>query len=150
MKIRWLVATVVYAVACAGALFVPWIEGLEGGDERIRSEGDLLRGMIAVADVLDAVRLCWMIPVLTATAVLWASARRSIRPAHTELSIALAVAAIAYPFVSFPETRGLSTWVQSSAAAFVVVFSGVLGWRAFSLQRKELDLAEVRPLIRDS
>ena len=124
VKFHWFVATAAYAAACAAAA------GL--GPDRI-----LLRRFVSGGDLLDALRLLWMIPILAATAAVWASARRGIRPAHAELSAALALGALAFPFVSFPEPAGLPRFIQSSAAAFVLVFAAVLGNRAFALRHPE-------------
>ena len=124
MKFRWLAAAVAYGTACTAAA------GL--GPDR-----QLLRGFVAGGELLDAVRLLWMLPILAAAAAVWASARRGIRPAHAELSAALALGALAYPFASFPDPAALSRWVNSSAAGFVLVFAAVLGSRALALERVE-------------
>jgi hypothetical protein len=132
VKIRWLIALAGYAVASAGALAA--------------SRSPLIENDAP----LHAVRQGWMLLVLAAAGAVWFSARTSVHPAHTEISIALALGAAAFPFASIPEPDRLSLWINSSAAAFVLVFSGVLGWRAFARQREELDVADADPLIRDS
>ena len=132
MKFRWFVATSAYAVACAAAA--------GSGPDR-----NLLLGFVAGGDLLDALRLLWMIPVLAGAAAVWVSARREIRPAHAELSLALALGSLAYPFVSFLEPGSASTLVQSSAAAFVLIFSAVLGWKAFARQREAPRLTSTPP-----
>ena len=137
MKFRWFAAIGAYLAASAAVLFAPWPESENPG---IRCDWDLLRTFLAQGNFVDAVRLCWMIPLLLAAALVWLSARRGIRPAHAELSLALALGAAAYPFASWPEPGCPSTWVGSSAAAFVVTFAGVLGWRAIARQRSELSL----------
>ena len=147
MKVRWLVAIALYAAACAGALFVRYPSPVA---KLPNSDWDLLREFVTAADVIDALRLCWMPALLILTAAVWFSARRRIRPGHTEISVALGSAAVAFPFVSFPEpdcpslcTVGYpSLWIGSSAAAFVLIFSGVLGWRAFTRVREELRMVD--------
>ena len=124
MKFRWLVATLAYAAASVVAAWLP-------------SDGGLLLGFLAGGDLVDAARLLWMLPVLAATAAVWGSARKGIRAAHGELSLALALAAIAYPFAALRVHGSPSAWVGSSAAAFVMVFASVLGSRALALQRVE-------------
>ncbi len=136
MKYRWLVATAVYAAACIAGLFAPWPEWVDA-EEYARSDGDLLRNLVAGRDILDAIRLLWMLLVLGGVAAVWSSARRGIRAAHGELALALALAALAYPFASIRVSGSLSAWIGSSAAAFVLVFAAVLGRRALALQRPE-------------
>ena len=136
MKYRWLGALGLYLAASVGVLFLPWAESrARSGDAE--SDWQLLRTLAAGGAIVEAVRLVWMIPILVASAIVWLSARREIRPAHAELSLALLLGAIAYPFVSFSEPGSPSLWVGSSAAAFVVTFAGVLGWKAISLHRTE-------------
>jgi hypothetical protein len=136
VKLRWLGALAFYLAASVGVLFVPWPESVaRGGDAG--SDWELLRILALGGSWVEAVRLGWMIPILAASALVWLSARREIRPAHAELSLALALGAIAYPFVSFPEPGCPSLWVGSSAAAFVVTYAGVLGWKALSCHRGE-------------
>jgi hypothetical protein len=137
VKFRWLAAQTVYAAACVGALFAPWPDSV-GSGEGVRTDWALLRGFVETGDFVAALRLGWMIPVLAASVAVWFSARRGIRPAHTEISVALALGAVAYPFASYSEPGCPSIWVESSAAAFILVFAAVLGRRAFVRQREEL------------
>ena len=124
MKFRWLAATLAYAAACAAAACLPPDRGL-------------LLGFLAGGEWVDAARQLWMLPLLAGTAAVWGSARKGIRAAHGELSLALALAATAYPFAALRIPGSLSAWVGSSAAAFVMVFAAVLGSRALALQRAE-------------
>jgi len=123
MKARWLAATIASAAASIG--------GSCADPDR-----QLIRELLAGRDLIEAIRLCWMIPLLGATAALWSSARRGIRPAHAELAAALALGALAYPFVSIRVSGSPSAWIGSFAAAFVMVFAAVLGGRALALARR--------------
>lgn len=143
MKTRWLVAILAYAAACVGSLFAPWPDSFETGDS-VRSDWALFRELLAAGSLVQAVRICWMVPLLAASSVVWISARRGIRPAHAEISLALALGAVAYPFVSFPQPGSVTIWAHSSAAAFTITFAGVLGWRAILRQREELPLSTSR------
>jgi len=140
VKFRWLAAMAAYGAASVAVLFVPWSEMNESAGDA-RCDWDLVRFFASGGALIELIRLLWMVPILAASAVVWLSARRGIRPAHAEISLALALGAAAYPFASFPEPGCPSTWVGSSAAAFVVTFAGVLGWRAFSRQRANLILS---------
>lgn len=122
MKARWLAATLASAAASIGGSCAP-------------PDRQLLRELLAGRDLVEALRVCWMIPLLGATAALWSSARKGIRPAHAELAAALALGALAYPFVSIRITGSPSAWIGSFAAAFVMVFAAVLGGRALAANR---------------
>lgn len=124
MGFRWLAATAAFLAALIGAAFT-------------RSDRELLRDLLAGHDLIEALRLAWMIPVLAAAAAVWGSARRGIRPAHAELAAALALSALAYPFGSIRVSGSPSAWIGPFAAAFVMVFAAVLGGRAVAIERAE-------------
>jgi len=150
VKLRWLVATIAYAAASVGALFAPWADSIESSNPDLRSDWALVCAMVGEGEWIAAILRCWMIPILIASMLVWLSARRGVRPAHTELSLALALGAAAYPFVSFSEPGCATLWIGSSSAAFVIIFAGVLGWKAFGRQREDLRLDESRAVIRNS
>jgi hypothetical protein len=136
VKCRWLIATAIYAALSVAGLFAPWPEWVDAEDYA-RSDWDLLRTLVAVREVVGSIRLLWMFLMLGGTAAVWGSARRGLRAAHGELALALALGALAYPFVAIRVSGSLSAWIGSSAAAFVLVFAAVLGRRALALQRVE-------------
>jgi len=148
VKLRWLVALAAYSAACVGALFAPWPASVESEAEG-RSDWALLREGIAAGDPGIAVHLVWMPILLAGAMAVWLSARRGVRAAHAELSLALALGAVAYPFLAALEPGRWSSWAGASAAALVILFSAVLGWKGLALQREELRLTDHRAVLRD-